>query len=192
MFKVCQTEKSQRRQRLIEDTFFKLLEKNRYENITITKICETVPMPRKSFYRYFETKEDVLDALIQHNLATYSGFTKNSKPIVKNIREEFEQFYTYWLDKKYFLDVLARNNLLPKILEISTSFPVFELVSMEKYLPQDDEWTRRKIVKFTIFGLISEVLGWYQEGFKTSIKDMANATYRIITKPLFPFDEIVK
>ena len=68
MYKQCKTERSAKRQREIELAFLNLMETTAYEDISVTLLCQSIDIPRKAFYRYFDTKEDALHALIDHTL----------------------------------------------------------------------------------------------------------------------------
>ena len=48
-------------QRLIADAMFRLMQKYRFQQITVTDICEEAGVGRKTFYRNFELREDVID-----------------------------------------------------------------------------------------------------------------------------------
>ena len=69
MYKICHTEESTRRQRILEQGLLDALAKQSYEKIALTDLCQKLGVPRKTFYRYFPTKEDCLLALIDHTLA---------------------------------------------------------------------------------------------------------------------------
>ena len=79
MYKLCKTEQSAKRQREIENCLFEIMKGKHYEEITITEICERMSMPRKAFYRYFDSKEDALSALIDHSMAEYGGFVVDKR-----------------------------------------------------------------------------------------------------------------
>ena len=64
MYKLCKTEQSARRQREIEQALLNALMRKNYESVTITELCDDLGMPRKTFYRYFDSKDDTLYALI--------------------------------------------------------------------------------------------------------------------------------
>ena len=60
MYKICHTEESSRRQRELEAGLLEAIKNFPYEKITLTELCPQLNIPRKSFYRYFPTKEDCL------------------------------------------------------------------------------------------------------------------------------------
>ena len=79
MYKLCKTEQSAKRQREIEMALLNLMSKKSYSEISITELCKNLGMPRKTFYRYFESKEDTLYALIEHTMNEYQYFFTDSE-----------------------------------------------------------------------------------------------------------------
>ena len=59
MYKICQTEQSIRRQRELEQGLLRLMGKRNYEDLTVKDLCDEMALPRKSFYRYFSSKDGV-------------------------------------------------------------------------------------------------------------------------------------
>ncbi len=184
MYKLCKTEQSAQRQKEIEQTLLQALSKKNYQDITITELCLTLNIPRKTFYRYFDSKDDALYALIEHTMFEYSGFYEKNTD--RTLQREIYNFFSFWQEKKDFLDVFSRNCMLDKIIEVSVNFPIKDLVSLSKFLPDDNEWARKKIFKFAVCGLVTAMLDWYKEGFKTNISDMVDISCRVLSKPLFP------
>ena len=54
--------------KLIEDAFISLLEKRKYDLIPISLICKTAAISRNTFYRIFESKEDLLEYIIGNKI----------------------------------------------------------------------------------------------------------------------------
>ncbi len=187
MYKLCKTEQSVKRQREIENALFDLMMKKSYPDITVTEICDALSMPRKAFYRYFDSKDDTLYALIEHTMAEYGGFVGNHiSGGVRTLRREIEKYFVFWQEHKLLLDALYKNNMLEKIIDVSVGFPINDMVSLKRFLPDDTDWAREKIFKFAVCGLVFQMLDWYKDGFKTSVSDMARLSCRTLSKPLFP------
>ena len=60
MYKICQTEQSTRRQRELEQGLLRLMLHKNYEDISVSDLCDHMQIPRKSFYRYFSSKDGAL------------------------------------------------------------------------------------------------------------------------------------
>lgn len=187
MYKLCKTEQSAKRQKQIEDALLEIMTKKPYTDISITELCERLNMPRKTFYRYFDSKDDALYALIEHTMSNYSGFSAtDTVDGIRTLKKEIEKYYVFWFENKALLDALYKNNMLEKIIDVSVNFPVNDMVSMKKFLPDDNDWAREKIFRFSVCGLVFQMIDWYRDGFKTSISDMAEISCRTLSKPLFP------
>ena len=187
MYKLCKTEQSAKRQRDIEECLFELIKQKRYEDVTITELCEQMSMPRKAFYRYFDSKEDALYALIDHSMSDYSGFSVDrSGETVRSLTAELEEYFKFWYEKRDFLAALDRSGLMGSLVERTINYPVNDRVSMAKFLPDEDDVTREQVLKFAFSGLVYTMIGWYREGFAASTRDMARLAFRMFRKPLFP------
>lgn len=187
MYKLCKTAQSTQRQREIEKALLELMYKSMYSDITVTELCEVMGMPRKAFYRYFDSKDDALYALIEHTMAEYSDFSATlEKSNARTLEREIEKYYLFWLGHKNLLDVLHKNSMLEKIVEVSVNFPINDMVSLKRFLPDDSEWARERIFRFAVCGLVCQMIDWYKDGFSTSTSDMAKISCRILSRPLFP------
>ena len=187
MYKICKTESSARRQREIENCLLELMSIKRYEDITITELSEKMNMPRKAFYRYFDSKEDALYALIDHTMAEYSGFTVDkSRDTNRSLRRELEEYFKFWISKQYLLNALDRSGLVGTLIERNISYPVKDVIMLEKFLPDEDRDISESIFKFAFSGLVYTMINWYRDGFATSTADMAKVACRLLREPLVP------
>jgi len=186
MYKLCKTEQSARRQKEIEQALYRALEKKNYADITITELCLTLKMPRKTFYRYFDSKDDALYALIEHTMLEYQNLDPKSNAGQRTLHNEIRMFFEFWYQKREFLDTLTKNSMLDKVIEVSVNLPIKDLVSLSKFLPDDTEWARGRIFKFAVCGLITSMIDWYRDGFRTGISDMVDISCRVLSQPLFP------
>ena len=108
MYKVCKTERSIERQKLFQTILLSMMKKGKYQDITVTSLCKEMEVPRKTFYRYFDTLEDVLFANIDDAITRSFLFLE--------VKADLEGFFTYWMNNKYLLDILERNGLSPLLI----------------------------------------------------------------------------
>ena len=187
MYKLCKTEQSANRQRAIEDCLFDLLKQKSYEDITVTELCSEMNMPRKAFYRYFDSKEDALYGLIDHTMSDYNGFSVDrSSETDRSLSRELEEYFKFWYEKRDFLDAIDRSGLIGVLIERTINYPVEDRVSMSKFLPDEDDISRDKVFKFAFSGLVYTMISWYRDGFAESTRDMAKIAGRMLRYPLFP------
>ena len=71
MYKLCKTEQSAARQKELEQGLLAAMSVQNYEEITISDLCKKMNIPRKSFYRYFTSKEGALHALLDHTILEF-------------------------------------------------------------------------------------------------------------------------
>ena len=79
MYKLCKTEQSAARQRQLEQGLLQVMSTSRYEDINVSGLCQKMGIPRKSFYRYFSSKDGALHALIDHTLMEYGIFDEKRR-----------------------------------------------------------------------------------------------------------------
>ena len=187
MYKLCKTEQSATRQRAIENRLFDLLKQKSYDSITVTELCLEMNMPRKAFYRYFDSKEDALYGLIDHTMSDYNGFSVDrSGETDRSLSRELEEYFKFWYEKRDFLDAIDRSGLIGVLIDRTINFPVEDRVFMSKFLPNEDDIARDKVFKFAFSGLVYTMITWYRDGFAESTRDMAKLACRMLCEPLFP------
>ena len=74
MYTRCTTEKSAAQQALLEKTLLQTMAQQPYSEISVSFLCEEAGLSRKTFYRLFNNKDDVLTALIDHTLIRYMAY----------------------------------------------------------------------------------------------------------------------
>jgi AcrR family transcriptional regulator len=183
MYKLCKTEESSQRQREIEDKLIELMQLKHYDDITVSEICIAANIPRKTFYRYFDGKEGVKQALLFHTLEDFDCF-KLSRAHLK-LREEFEAFFFFWKSKRVFIEAFDKSGLIGLLVESATTFAMREFGNIKKYLSDSEDREKELTYQFVICGLMTMMINWYRTGFVESVPNLARTVTKLITKPLF-------
>ena len=187
MYKMCKTAQSAQRQRELELGLLEAMKNDRYEDISISELCSGMGIPRKTFYRYFDSKDGALYGLIDHTLLDYEGFNfvylKSGK---RTLQRELEQFFRFWLERRDLLDVLRGSGLSGILIERAISFALSDAVMPRRFLPEDTEQMQKHITMFGVCGLLSMVLSWHEDGFRESPEELSVVAARLLGKPLFP------
>ena len=186
MYKLCKTEQSSKRQREIETILLDLMMKKRFDDIKVSEICEIANIPRKAFYRYFDSKDGALAALLDHNIIDFHNFSAGHLRGRRTLKGEFEEFFRFWKERARLLDAFEKSNLTGLLIQSCSSYSVGEFVNIKKFLDNDDDWLNMQIFKFAVSGLMTIMIAWYKSGFEKSISDMAQAAARLVNAPLFP------
>lgn len=72
---------SVRSKKWITEALLSLMEKQEYKKITVKDIAEKADVVRKTFYRNFESKDDVLNAYISSIISEYTQNIIETEPL---------------------------------------------------------------------------------------------------------------
>lgn len=188
MYKACKTEQSATRQRELEQGLLAAMGSHPFDEISISDLCAQIGIPRKSFYRYFSSKEGALHALLDHTLMeleTTHLSTERDKSL--SFTKELEQFFQCWKEQKPLLDALNRSGLSSVLIERAVELAVSDSSSAPvRLLSQEAVQQKDHATAFLICGLMSTVLQWYHDGYRETPAQMAKIAHRLLTKPLIP------
>lgn len=186
MYKLCKSEQSAARQRQLELGLLKAMLTQRYEDISISDLCDRMNIPRKSFYRYFSNKDGALFALLDHTLMEFEQSPNPSNSVFgSRALGDLERFFVFWYDRRDLLEALMRNRLSGMLVERATSHALHERL-MPSYLLSKDENSQHLALTFAICGLLSMVMQWHQNGYQEAPEQMARIASLMLTKPLVP------
>ena len=185
MYKVCITEQSAKRQRELELGLLDAMQSRQYEDITVSDLCDMLNIPRKSFYRYFSSKDGALFALLDHTLMEFYATgsiegLRGGTPI-----GDLERFFLFWKTNSRLLEAIQRSNLNGMLVERAVS-----LAKQEELMPgyvRDWEDTMKDVaMSFVVCGLMSMVLQWHKEGYQIPLEQMAKSAVLMLSRPLIP------
>lgn len=185
MYKICQSDQSTKRQRELEQGLLQLMLKHNYEDITVSDICQYMKIPRKSFYRYFSSKDGALHALIDHTLAVFFEMPTAKNKTRGTALGDLDLYFLFWYENRALLDALHRSSLSGILVERANNFALQEghLPRQFKKLPPDIQGLA---MAFSVCGLMSMILQWHRSGFQVSPDEMTKLASEILTAPLLP------
>lgn len=189
MYKLCKTEQSAQRQRQLEEGLLQAMSIVRYEEITVSDLCRQMEIPRKSFYRYFTSKDGALHALIDHTLMEFEGAVDADVYMPgerRTLSRDLERFFLFWQNRKTLLDALERSDMSGILIKRAIDYALTEVVFPGRFLPGESRQTQNHVVMFGVCGLMSMMLQWHKSGFEESLQDLARVAARLLTEPLFP------
>lgn len=187
MYKLCKTEQSAARQREVEDGLLAAMSMQQYEDISVSDLCSQIGIPRKSFYRYFSSKDGALHGLLDHTMMEYESFAgpyTDGKP--RSLQRDLERFFMFWHEQKRLLDALQRSNLSGVLIERAIAQSITESTLPKRFLPGDEREMQEQVTMFSVCGLMSMILQWHHAGYCKTAKQMAQVAVRLVTCPLFP------
>ena len=188
MYKLCKTEQSATRQRQLEQGLLQIMQIKRYEDISISDLCDRLCVPRKSFYRYFSGKDGALAALIDHTLMDFSHLLPvGSKAKNSTAASELDRFFRFWRERKSLLDALQRSGLSGMLVERSMSHAMQERL-MPRYLNGLPDYMQELAMTFCVSGLLALVIQWHHNGYREGVEEIVRVASMMLSKPLIPME----
>jgi len=185
MYKLCKTEQSAKRQRELERGLLAAMLTHRYEEISVSDLCDQMNIPRKSFYRYFSSKDGALFALLDHTLLQFYESDGKKRFSQGTALGDLDNFFRFWYNHRDLLGALQRSQLEGLLVQRATM-----LAKKEHLMPgYIKKWTvdvQQIAISFAVCGLLSMVMQWHQDGYAISAEEMAQTATQLLTKPLVP------
>ena len=184
MYKLCKTEQSARRQRQLEQGLLEMMLRYRYEDISVSDLCDHLEVPRKSFYRYFSSKDGALYALLDHTMMEFFETSAGSSGMAPGSQiGDLDRYFVFWRQHEKLLEALQRNGLAGILVERAMALSLRERL-MPGYMQEMSPQIQELGMAFSVCGLISMVIQWYNQGFQTPAEEMTKIAVSLLTKPL--------
>lgn len=146
-----------------------LMEKESFETITIKQIAETAQLDRRTFYRHFSSKEEVLNYRIKQLLASHFGKIKQL-----NLRGEEEiicQHFYFLEEQIQLMKVLKKQQLFSFLLDSYGEYTeLFATIFAEAPLVENESNYQ---IAFKAGGFLNMVAYWIQQETRESPEEMA-------------------
>ena len=155
----------------ITEALLLLLKKKEYKDISITEICKKAGVSRISFYRNFESKEDILLKKIQN---VTDSFLKESAISYKSdtIISYFIKLFTHMKQQIELCNALNKAGLMHMIKD------EFDQVFLNTYRQEYDEY---KSV-FIAGGIYNVFLFWFNNNCRDNPENLAKRLESILMK----------
>lgn len=152
----------QSKQKMVQ-ALLTVMEQYDYKEITVTQITQEAQLSRKTFYRLFSNKDDILflffDGLFQECFAQM----KTHK--IQRYWDVVQVFFDFWEGRKELLSLLQKNNLLELVFEHSYQYAmqVFEFVR-SKETAASFSVPLPYMLAYSVGGMHSMLLKWVEKG----------------------------
>ena len=183
MYKICRTEQSSKRQQALEQGLLDLMLRRRFEDISISDLCAHMNIPRKTFYRYFSSKEGALYALLDHTMMDFQLSETDKQEKAQGGLGSLDRFFVFWYEHRQLLAALSRSGLNGILVERATNFALREKM-MPRYMLSWEPDFQRLAMSFAICGLMSMVIQWHEQKFLLSPQEMTQLAVTMLTRPL--------
>jgi Transcriptional regulator len=152
-------------QQMLTEALLTLMKVHPFDEITVTQICQEAKVVRKTFYRNFETKTDILEFYFDHMIEKYlSNYSEPGIDWYLRVKSFFDDLLLY----KEFLKLLEQNNLLSllnKTIDMNISkYSLIPKIQGSIENPKLDEY-----VSNFITSTVSSILSlWVKHNFEES------------------------
>ena len=160
-----------------------LMEQYPYRDITVTQITQEAGLSRKTFYRLFAHKDEVLDLLFEGLYQVYSDRVRAAKP--EHYWDVVRLFFDFWEERREVLFLLEKNGLLPRVLDRSYQYAmeVFTLVrspetaeALSPALPY--------LLAYSVGGMHGMLLKWVEGGMEIPSRELIAELEAAFQSPL--------
>ena len=145
----------------IANALLVVLQQYDYKEITITQLTQEAKLSRKTFYRLFTYKEDVLSYLFEN--LYIECFEKIKSQRTQCYWDIVQCYFDFWEERKSLLHIFRPSTLLPVLFDgaYKYSFSIFEYVRSKDVVEQLSEQLPY-LLAYSIGGMHSMLLKWVE------------------------------
>lgn len=138
-----------------------IMEQYNFKEITITQIAQEAKLSRKTFYRLFQDKEEVLACLFEKLYMECLEEIQSHKII--DYWDVVQCYFDFWEKRKSLLVLLKKNNLLATLFEgaYKYSFEIFKKLRAETTVEKYD-LPLPYLLAYSVGGIHSMLFVWVQ------------------------------
>lgn len=175
MYKKQTSSIARQSQKWIADALINLWGKYTFHEITITQICQESQLVRKTFYRNFENKEDILHYILDN---IFASFQENYDVREEETFDILSRYYEYLSEYRTIFKYLYRDNMFylvaQKYVEYTKSIGMFNLITKEEW--KQESTLALYAYQFIANGMLGILELWIARDFKDTIADLAKLT----------------
>ena len=179
MYRHCASEKAAAQQRQFEAAFVELMGKQLFEEISISELCRMTGLSRKTFYRLYDTKADLVYASIDHALLDAATYIPDPTVGPGGVHK----FLDYWRYRKDLLDALSNNRASTILSQQAVIHVMTEAPELMRAFGAENLDHGRDLMVFYITGIFSLVLDWHFRGYDRTIDELSKTIMELLTTP---------
>ncbi|MCC8099606.1 MAG: TetR/AcrR family transcriptional regulator [Clostridiales bacterium] len=147
------------------DALLTLLKKTPYEAISVSVLCRQAGLSRQTFYKFFNSKESLLNYIAQ-------GL--NLKYLAHRDYSQKDGFFTFWLEQRDIAEVLIDRGLMHRVACVNPqTIDILHSLLQWKDIEGGDS-LERLLYEFVNAGEIRLLECWRADGWKQSPGELAD------------------
>ncbi|WP_223067715.1 TetR/AcrR family transcriptional regulator [Paenibacillus caui] len=166
----------------IAEALLRLLKNKSYHHITITEIADEAQLARRTFYRNFQSKNDILYFYIEDLYHEYVALLKKQNELT--MFHVAKVYFTFWRRHQEFLILLMKNDLFFLLLQKYNDYlPVIHQMFQENdEAKQQSEQFLTYGLAFSAGGFWNVLLSWIENGAREEPEQLAEIVGKMIQR----------
>lgn len=162
------------------EALLNLMETNTFASITISEITNQAQLSRRTFYRNFESKEDVIQYFLKQLVEEYKRRLLSYETYT--LEFSIEQLLILCQEYKQALFSLKQNHMLGILLESWTEFlpqvHAAVIEHMENFPGFDDKQALDYLLAFNVGGIFNIMIKWINDGMILKPKEVSHMLFQ--------------
>lgn len=164
---------------LISMAIYQLMYRIPYHKISVKMICEQAGVSRMSFYRYYNTKEDIFINFSDERFAEfYELYMLNKDISLEGFTKNIIHYFKKYSRQIKILEKADKLSILITQFERYSSYLMNHVKSIGIFLDKDNPL----VVPYFAGGLFNVLVYWTKHNFKESEEDMAKYLESLVSK----------
>ncbi|MBP2097661.1 TetR/AcrR family transcriptional regulator [Enterococcus rivorum] len=148
-----------------------LMDEKNFSKITVKDIAEQALLDRRTFYRHYKSKEEIISRYCDDLCESY--IKRLEKEPVIDMRKIVQLYFSFWYEHQPFVSCLVKNKL-----------QLFILKMYDKYLPEirtlysgetfsfESMKIQKYALAFNLGGLFNALIVWVENDFRETPEEM--------------------
>ena len=165
----------------IKNSLIDLLAEKNVSKITVTELAEKAMINRKTFYRHYNTVQDVVDDINYDIINDVISHAKKSDRDGNNLVNQLNFIGLSIVENKEQINKILKNS--PEVFGSGRSVELlkrFIEVSIRPVLNFKNETKLKYLVEFVVSGFISVYVRWFNDGCAASSEKLADAVNEFV------------
>ena len=165
----------------IKNSLIDLLAEKNVSKITVTELAEKAMINRKTFYRHYNTVQDVVDDINYDIINDVISHAKKSDRDGNNLVNQLNFIGLSIVENKEQINKILKNS--PEVFGSGRSVELlkrFIEVSIRPVLNFKNETKLKYLVEFVVSGFISDNVRWFNDGCAESSEKLADAVKEFV------------
>lgn len=154
----------------------KLMDQKDFKDIKITEIAQKAGVSRMTYYRTYDSKEDILIQYFKDQ--AQQVLLAISEHPEYNTNEIFCLYFSFFKEHAHLMEYLYKAGLLKEVMQRFLSFVAEAYEKSNAHSPEDPH--KAYAISFISGGLFLLLLHWIEHGLMETPEEMARITMQIL------------